>query len=381
MNHIHFLSVNGPGPRMGMGHYERLLIQHLMAESSRQEWQFDFTCSGRVTAAAIRADGGIHANLVEVNGLGFAILRLADWPWPVARAVINRRLASLAPRGKGIPDLFHSLALTFPAPDARTAVYTIHDLPAARFSDEGRLPKWSKQAARDARLIMTPSEFAKREIVEWLDVDPSKIEVVPYGLEHDNFNLNVPVADAATLASLGIDGPFLIYAGGHSQRKNIPALLEAWKIVAPRHPELTLVLAGPKGLKTLIETHNTPRAISPGYVDRNLLPSVMRAARALVYPSIYEGFGMPPQEAMAMGVPVIASRAGGAVPEVVGAAGLLADDGTAEALAHAIEQLVCDADLEARLRLAGPQRASFFSWPQHAHTVLGIYRSLILESS
>lgn len=362
---------------MGMGHYERLLIQHLMAESSREEWQFDFTCDGRVTPEQIRADASMHPDFAAINGLGFATVRVADWPWPLVCAVMNRRLGARGSKGKEAPDLFHSLALTFPAPSARTAVYTIHDLPPARFSDEGKLPKWSKQAARDARLIMTPSEFGKRELIELLEVDPAKVKVVPNGFEHDRFNQNVPVADVATLAGLGIDGPFLIYAGGHSQRKNIPALLEAWKIVAPRHPELTLVLAGPKGLKTLIETHNTPRAISPGYVDRNLLPSVMRAARALVFPSIYEGFGMPPQEAMAMGVPVIASRAGGAVPEVVGEAGVLAEDGTPEALAHAIEQLVCDGDLEARLRLAGPQRAQQFSWPQHARTVLEIYRSLL----
>ncbi len=370
---VHFLSQNRPGPRMGMGHYERLLIHHLMAESSREEWQFDFTCDGRVPSEAIRADPSMHPDFASVNGLGFATVRLANWPWPLVCAVMNRRLIGRA--AKPAPDLFHSLALSFPTPSGHPAVYTIHDLPPARFSDEGKLPKWSKQAVRDAQLIITPSHFGKREVVDLLDADPAKIEVVPYGLEHDRFNQDVPVADAATLTQLGISGSFLIYAGGHSQRKNIPALLEAWKIVAPRHPELTLVLAGPQGLKTLVETHGAPHAVAPGYVDRNLLPSVMRAARALVFPSIYEGFGMPPQEAMAMGVPVVASRAGGAVPEVVGDAGVLAEDGTPEALAHAIEQLICDPDLEARLRLAGPERAKLFSWPQHARTVLGLYQS------
>ncbi|PQV63698.1 Glycosyltransferase Family 4 [Abditibacterium utsteinense] len=374
---VHFLSQNRPGPRMGMGHYERLLIQHVMAETSRQEWQFDFTCDGRVSAESIRADESMHPDFASVNGLGFATVRLADWPWPLACAVMNRRFGARGSKTKKTPDLFHSLALTFPAPSIRPALYIIHDLPAARFSDEGRLPKWSKQAARDARLIVTPSEFGKREIVELLEVDPSKVQVVFNGLEHDLFNTNVPVADAAALAQLGITGSFLIYAGGHSQRKNVPALLEAWKIVAPRHPELSLVLAGPPGLKTLAETHGAPRVIAPGYVDRSLLPGVMRAARALVYPSIYEGFGLPPQEAMAMGVPVVASRAGGAVPEVVGDAGILAEDGTSEALARAIELLLGDSDLEARLRLAGPKRAKLFSWPEHARTVLEIYRSLL----
>lgn len=374
MPHVHFLTPNGPGPRMGMGHYERLLFQYLISESSRPEveelWQFALTCDGRVTPEAIRADGAFPAEFNPVGGMGVSSARLRDMAWPAVRAAMNLRFA------KNKPDLFHSLALSFPAPSSRPAVYTIHDLPAARFSDEGRLPKWMKEAARDAALIMTPSEFAKRELVELLAATPDKIKVVPYGLEHERFNLDVPVADAATLEQLGIDSPFFIYAGGHSQRKNIPALLEAWKIVSSRHPDLQLVLAGPQGLATLAEKHQVPRVLALGYVNRDVLPSLMRASRALIFPSIYEGFGMPPQEAMAMGVPVIASQAGGAVPEVIADAGLLASDGSAEALAEAIETFLADPTIEARLRVVGPQRAQDFSWPAHARTVLELYRSV-----
>ena len=358
---------------MGMGHYERLLFQYLVAESARapEQWQFALTCDGRVTPAAIRADGAFPAEFAPVGGMGFSSARLQDSPWPAVRAAMNLRFA------KNKPDLFHSMALSFPAPSVRPAVYTIHDLPPARFSDEGRLPKWMKDAAREAALIMTPSEFAKGELVELLDAAPDKVQVVPYGLEHERFNLDVPVADAALLEKLGIDGPFFIYAGGHSQRKNIPALLEAWKMVSPRHPELLLVLAGPQGLASLVEQFGVPRALAPGYIDRDVLPSLMRASRALVFPSIYEGFGMPPQEAMAMGVPVIGSQAGGAVPEVVADAGVLARDGSAHAIAHAIETFVADPALEARLRQAGPRRAQDFNWPAHARTVLELYRSII----
>ena len=369
MPSVHFLTQNGPGPRMGMGHYERLLFQYLVAESSRDEWHFALFCDGRVSPEAIRADGAFPAAFEPVGGMGVSSARLLDLPWPAVRAAMNLRFA------KAKPDLFHSLALSFPAPSSRPAVYTIHDLPPARFSDEGRLPKWMKQAAREAALIMTPSEFAKRELVELLEAAPDKVRVVPYGLEHDRFNLDVPVANSQTLEKLGIDGPFLIYAGGHSQRKNIPALLEAWKIVSPRHPQWQLVLAGPQGLATLAQQHQVPRVVAPGYVNRDVLPSLMRASRALVFPSIYEGFGMPPQEAMAMGVPVIASQAGGAVPEVVADAGLLAEDGSAEAIAAAIEKFMADPDLEAQMRQRGPKRAQEFDWPRHARRVLELYRS------
>lgn len=371
MPHVHFLTLNGPGPRMGMGHYERLLFQYLISESSRDEWQFALTCDGRATPEAIRGDGAFPTEFNPVGGMGVSSGRLQDMAWPAVRAAMNLRFA------KNKPDLFHSMALSIPAPGSRPAVYTIHDLPPARFSDEGRLPKWMKEAARDANLIMTPSEFAKCELVELLDATPDKIKVVPYGLEHERFNVDVPVADAMTLEKIGVDGPFFIYAGGHSQRKNIPALLEAWKIVSPRHPDLQLVLAGPQGLATLAEKHGVPRVVAPGYVNRDVLPSLMRASRALIFPSIYEGFGMPPQEAMAMGVPVIGSQAGGAVPEVVAQAGVLARDGSAEALAEAIETFIANPELEASLRIAGPQRALDFSWPVHARTVLELYRSVI----
>lgn len=371
MPSIHFLTQNGPGPRMGMGHYERLLFQYLIAESDREEWQFALTCDGRVTPEAIRADGSFPAAFEPVGGMGVSSARLQDMPWPAVRAAMNLRFAS------NKPDLFHSLALSLPAPGSRPAVYTIHDLPPARFSDEGRLPKWMKQAARDAALIVTPSEFAKREVIELLETDPTKVQVVPNGLEHQKFNLDVPVASADTLNKLGIEGPFFIYAGGHSQRKNVPALLDAWKIIARCHPELTLVLAGPKGLADLARQHDVPRVLPLGYVSREVLPGLMRASRALICPSIYEGFGLPPLEAMAMGVPVIGSSAGGAVPEVVAEAGLLARDGSAEAIAEAIETFMADPDLEARMRARGPKRAQEYSWTTHARTILELYRSVI----
>ena len=375
MPSVHFLTSNGPGPRMGMGHYERLLFQHLISESSRPEvkeqWHFALTCDGRVTPEAIRADGAFPAEFDPVGGMGASSQRLMELPWLAARAAMNLRFA------KAKPDIFHLLALSFPAPSMRPVIYTIHDLPPVRFSDEGQLSKWSAQSARAAQIIVTPSEFAKREVIELLDVAPDKVHVVYNGLEHARFNLDVPVADAETVSALGIDGPFLLYAGGHSQRKNVPALLQAWKQVSPRHPELRLVLAGPAGLAELMRHHDAPNALALGYVGRETLPSLMRAARALVCPSIYEGFGLPPLEAMAMGVPVIGTRAGGAVPEVLKDAGLLAEDGSADALALAIESLVTDPGLEAQMRARGPKRAEDFSWTTHARAVLELYRSMM----
>jgi len=365
---------------MGIGHYERLLMFHLLAESEAcaaaggEAWKFSYTYAGRDGAAPVEGEGGIDPRIQPLDGLGWGTERMQDWPYPVVKALMNsrfRRKAAFA------PGLFHSLNLSFPAPTKRPSIYTIHDLPPARFSDEGRLSRWRKEAVRDADLIMTPSQFSKRELMELLDLPEEKLRVIPYGLEHERFNTQVAPASSQTREKFGVAGRYLIYAGGCSQRKNVPSLLQAWKIAAPRLPDVQLLLCGPDGLKTLAQEAGAERVVTPGYVNRDTLPGLIKSATALVVPSIYEGFGMPPQEAMAMGVPVIGTKAGGAVPEVIGNAGLLAEDGSPEAIAHAIEVLLGDEAMQNRFREDGPKQAQTFSWPAHAREVLDIYASMM----
>lgn len=364
--HVRFLSQNRPGPRMGMGHYERLLIRSLVGSGATKDgWRFDIRFAGR------RPDAGVvtlEPGLAGATFEGYAPGRLASLPWPAARAAVT--LLHRQPP----PDLYHSLALDYPAPGDRPSVYTIHDLPPARFPDEGALPGWAKPAARSARAILTPSQFAKRELVELLCLPPERVRVVPNGYERDVFHAGVAPAGVEALAARGIHGPFLLYSGGATRRKNVRALLDAWASLAPQHPDLSLVLAGPaEGLGARAADAGAPRVIVAGYLERDVLPRILKAATALVYPSIYEGFGLPPLEAMALEVPVVAVRAG-AVPEVVGDCAVLAEDGTPDSLAAAIEALLRDSALEASLRRRGPERASRFSWEAHAAQVLDVYR-------
>ncbi len=355
---------------MGMGHYERLLIHQLVQDGSPVGWQYGITFDGRTPAEKIPPET-IEPGLRYVSVLGFSTGRLQHLPWSVARAAVSLKV------WQDKPLLYHSLALSYPAPGTRPNVITIHDLPPARFPDEGTLPKWSRQAARSAYAILTPSTFAKTEMIDLLGVRENNVHVVYYGCEHDRFNPDVPPADAATLAEHGITGPFLIYVGGFTRRKNVSALLRAWQLLAPHYPDLSLALVGPSvQLRLLANEVDAPRVVVVGYLDRMTLPGVMKAAQALVFPSIYEGFGLPPLEAMALGVPVVAVRAS-AIPEVVGDAGLLAADGTPESLATAIQQLLRDDQLAQQLRMAGPARAQHFSWQDHARAVLHVYEQAI----
>lgn len=363
-NDVHFLSVNRPGMRMGMGHYERLLLRHLALETAlRIGMTFAGRRRGDVAPTSVEGVPSDH------DYLGFSTTRLTKLPWPLARQLVRGRLARIAPA------LFHSLALDFPPPPGPPAVVTIHDVPPARFPDEGTLPRWASRVANTADLIIAPSEFAKREIVDVLSAQPERVVVIPYGCEHDRFHPDVPPASASALERLGIRRPFLIYAGGTTRRKNVAALLDAWRSLHDDHPDHSLVLVGP-GLEGLLQRHPAPRVIAPGYMDREVLPSIMRAAEALVFPSIYEGFGMPPQEAMALGVPVVAVRTGGAIPEVVGDCAVLAESGDADAIADAIDRLLSDLTLQEQLRVSGPRRARTFSWAEHARAVAEAYESL-----
>ena len=366
---VQFLSQNRPGPQMGMGHYERLLIQHLgqIAPIDKDEWQFGITFDGRKPEQPLDHDA-LDAALNDADFLGYSTARLARLPLSAATTLLNLRFARR-------PALYHSLALSFPLPANAPGVFTIHDLPPARFDDEGKLAPWAKRAAQGARFVMTPSEFAKTELVELLNLPADKVIVVPYGCEHDRYHPDVLPADDAQLKEWDIEGEFLLYAGGFTRRKNVAALLQAWKTVAPDYPQLTLVLAGPQAkLTELADAANAPRVWPMGYVPFGQMPSLMKAARALVFPSIYEGFGLPPQEAMALGVPVLISAQGGATPEVVGDAGVVARDGSALALAESLRELLDDEALQERLKAAGPRRAARFCWDLHARQVLDVYR-------
>ena len=369
MPQVHFLSQNRPGPQMGMGHYERLLIQHLgrIALEDKDDWQFGITFVGRKPGEALDV-AALDATLNRADYLGFSSARLAGLPLAAVQTLLNLRAAKK-------PDIYHSLALSFPLPTHAPGVFTIHDLPPARFDDEGKLAPWAKKAAQAARFVMTPSEFAKRELVELLKLPDEKVVVIPYGCEHDRYHPDVAPADQNQLKEWGIEGEFLLYVGGFTRRKNVAALLEAWKSIAPHYSELSLVLAGPQEkLTELAQAATAPRVVPMGYVSHLQMPTLMKAARALVFPSTYEGFGLPPLEAMALGVPVLISAQGGATPEVVGDAGVVARDGSAPALAEAMHELLGDEALQARLKLAGPQRAAQFDWDAHARAVLSVYR-------
>ena len=366
---IRYLSQNHHGQNhMGMGHYERFLMRHLSSLAARAGMTFDLLYDGR------RKRGGSNdcvGSCVKSRWLGSSSVRLAQLPWKFVRWVVRLREA-LRPA-----DLYHSLALRFPPPAGRPFILTIHDLPPWRFDDEGTLPQWSRMAAQTAAGVVTPSEFGKREILELLQVQDQKVHVIPNGCDHQKFHADVLPTSPEELRRMDIHTPFLLYAGGATRRKNVPSMLEAWKTVAHRFPEVSLLLAGPQEqLLALVKQAEAPRARALGYVPHEKLRCIMKASEALIVPSIYEGFGLPPLEAMALGVPVMAVNRT-AIPEVVGENAVLCRDGSENELVEGMLTILENNDLREELRRSGPIRAQQFTWERHAEQVLELYQMVL----
>lgn len=253
------------------------------------------------------------------------------------------------------------------------AVVTVHDLTSITMPHRHRirtLLSFNLLIARSldmAHGIAAVSRTAAEEIVRGFGIRRGKIEIVPNGV--DPF---FSPGTAEEIARFGVTArDYILFAGTLEPRKGVGDLLDAWERIdrAPR-----LVIAGDPGwgessLRRRIESHPRRREIVvTGYVDREALRALYRGALTFVYPSHFEGFGLPPLEAMACETPVIASN-GGALPEVVGDAAMIVGVRDAAALRRAIERVLADRALRDELIARGVARARMFSWDSSARTI------------
>jgi glycosyltransferase involved in cell wall biosynthesis len=182
-----------------------------------------------------------------------------------------------------------------------------------------------------------------------------------------------PLSGSA-LERLGIRSPYVIAVGTLEPRKNLERLLGAWRAVRASAPDWQLVLAGPKGWGPTIP--ETPGVALTGWVGDETLPGLLAAAEAFCYPSLYEGFGLPPLEAMAAGVPGVVARYS-AAEEVIGEGALLVEPTDVESLARALLDLIEDEALRNRLRLSGRARAAGYTWGATALATLAAYQAAL----
>ena len=292
-----------------------------------------------------------------------------------------RALPWLAARDVPPVDVVH-YPVTVPIPRSHgPTVVTVHDLqhhdlPQFFSRAERRYRRWAYDgAARSATIVVTVSDYTRQRVVEHLAIDPDRVEVIPHGLDANRFT---PVADGdeALLAHLDLPKRFVVYPANLWPHKNHGRLIEA--LAAQRERDFTLVLTGQpwNRLEQLMDRAGqvgvAERVRHLGHVEPATLAAIYRAARAMIFPSLYEGFGAPPLEAMACGCPVAASLHG-ALREVCADAVLELDPESVESMADALDRIVRDDDLRQRLRAAGTERAARFRWSDAARKHTAVY--------
>ncbi len=353
------------GMRTGIGRY---LIE-VLREATHQGWE-----------CLVYSDQPIERNGVAPGVLLRRLQRSPTQWWDqvtLPRGLARDRVSVfLSPYYKG--------PLQAPCP----VVLTIHDLffigyPGSRRPFYDRvITGLATLYVRRATAVITDSGYSKRAIVSRLRVEPSKVHVIPIALGAE-FKPTIP--DEATLRKYGITVPYVLYIGNFKPHKNLPRLLQAYAALpsalrrryrlvlagndAARRPELE-ALAWSLGLGDCV--------CFPGLIDDRDLPLVYSACALFVLPSLEEGFGLPALEAMACGAPVAASNRA-AIPEVVGAAGLLFDPEDVSSTVKAMTAILSDAGLSDDLRQRGIERASEFSRERTAGRVLALLRALARE--
>ena len=270
-------------------------------------------------------------------------------------------------------------------------VVTVHDMVYKAFPETVRgrtrfmLEMGLKRSMKRADIIVTDSEFSKSEIVKYFPQHEKKIRVVPCGADPERFHpCTEPERIPEVKKSLEIEGEYFLYLGTIEPRKKLERLITAYKHLADKLGEKCpkLVMAGGKGwldngIYSRVERLGlTGKIIFTKYVPSEDLNPLMCGALAFVFPSIYEGFGMPPLEAMACGVPVLTSGEA-SLPEVTGDCAVICDAYSVKSIAKGLYRLCTDEKLRHELSRKGLERAKGFTWERSAEMLQAVYDELI----
>ncbi|MQA99067.1 MAG: glycosyltransferase [Actinobacteria bacterium] len=293
--------------------------------------------------------------------------RLARWSW---QRWEKPRVEKLT----GPVDVFHATNFVLPPTDA-PGVVTVHDLSFFRddvFPGGERLRVLVPWSIDRAARVFVPTASIADELSERLGFPRERTVVTPEGVSPVFFGAT-PLSDV-TLGRMGIARPYAVAVGTIEPRKNLGNLLRAWTAARSDLEDWTLVLAGPKGWGPELPPTEAVRAI--GWVGDETLPGLLAGADLFCYPSLYEGFGLPPLEAMASGTPTLVGRYAAAA-EVLGDAALIVDARDVDAIAQGMVELATDGALRSRLRVKGRARATEFTWRATARMTIRGYSEAI----
>lgn len=293
------------------------------------------------------------------------------------------------------PDITQFFNFTVPPGVRGKRIVFIHDL-AYRACPQtvGRKTRvWlelsMKKSCRHADHIVTVSKFSKREIMKYLHVPKEKITVVPNAVDHTVYHADYTQEQIQKVQNkLGIEREYFLYLGTIEPRKNLERLICAYARLCGNKKQVPqLVLAGRRGW-LCDGIYQKARELDPGgnnilftgYVSQEDSPILMCGARAFVFPSLYEGFGMPPLEAMACGTPVITSNVT-ALPEVVADAGITVDPKSEVQICQAMKKILEDDSIREKYQKLGQQRASKYTWKHSARRLSSLYQTIMPDAA
>lgn len=272
-------------------------------------------------------------------------------------------------------DVVHGTNSIVPPTRRAARVVTVHDLSPLHWPEicepaTRAYPDFIRRAVKKGAWVHTDSEFVAGEVIEAFGASPERVRAIHPGIP--------PLATGGTAPDLGPLERYVLAVGTVEPRKDYPGLVRAFDAVAGSRPGTGLVIVGSDAWgaeelqAAIAASPHRPRIVRPGYLGDGQLAALIRGAAVLAYPSRYEGFGFPPLQAMAAGVPVVATAAG-SVPEVVGAAAATVPVGDTEALAAALARVLDDREFANRQVAAGRARAALFSWESLARKMSALY--------
>jgi glycosyltransferase involved in cell wall biosynthesis len=285
----------------------------------------------------------------------------------------------------GRQDVVHGTNYVVPPTRHAARVVTVHDLAVVLYPhlcDPATLvfPDLIRRAVAEGAWVHTPSQFVADQVVAELSIDPERVRVVHLGIpppppaEDREARLPVALPDGCRR--------YVLAVGTIEPRKDYPLLVSAFDAVASTHPDVALVIVGRDGwgveqVRAAVGAAAArDRIVRPGYLDDRGLDTVLRHASVLAYPSRYEGFGLPPLQAMAAGIPVVVTAAG-AIPEVVGDGAIVVDPGDVDGLAASIARALAGGDVIDELIERGRRRSATFTWGACAEGLADLYRDAV----
>jgi len=352
-------------------------------------------CAGLLGGLAARRDLEVSAFAVSWRRRGAIVDRVPEGISIAQRAMPARPLHALWGRARmpgiewfvGPTQVVHGTNYVVPPTRRAARVMSVHDLTTVRFPelcDRATLvyPHLVRRALAEGAWVHTHCEYIAAEVIEYFGADPARVRAIAPGVPA------LPPADLDAAARLLPRGTarYVLAVGTHEPRKDLPGLVRAFDTVAACRGDIALVLAGPQGwgsgdlASALGGAKARARIVLTGWVEDATLAGLLQQAAILAYPSVYEGFGFPPLQAMALGTPVVSTRVG-AVQEVLGDAAMLVAPRDVRALAEALDAVLGSDSLAADLSARGRSRAGEYRWERCAEGFVALYRDAHTEVS